>query len=295
MGGKPVIDNWVKNELKRIDARADDDDDPIPPSSERTWKKFEEDFESAFTNTTKVEDAEAELERLHIRQDETIDQYIARFEDLAEKADWDLRHDKIVTTTFRKGLRQGMQKAVFLKDPVPRTYNEWKAAARREASRYALMKSAGMFGDRKEGGSSSFKFKSAKAQQRWGKFTRDTPKRDPDAMDVDALQINQLTTEDKQRCIKEGRCFRCQNTGHRSRECPTKKTSDSTNRSAAQTQRAAVRSREVVDDRDDDAKSEGSTTTKITSTDAIRTLKSLGAEERLKMIDEMFAEDSDFQ
>jgi hypothetical protein len=295
MGGKPVIDNWIKNELKRVDARIDDDDEPIRTTDERTWRLFQKDFDDAFTNTTKTEDAEAELERLQIQQDETVDQYIARFEDLAERADWDLRNDKIVPTSFRKGLREGMQKAIFLKDPVPKTYQEWKDAARCEASRYALMKSAGMFGNQKGGSSSAFKFRSQKAQQRWGKFTKDTPKCDPDAMDVDALQVNQLTAEDKQQCIKEGRCFRCQNTGHRSRECPTKRKNDATAQFAAQTQRSAIRSREVVDDRDDDAKSEGSNATKITSQDAIRTLKSLATEERLKMIDEMFAEDQDFQ
>ena len=64
-----------------------------------------------------------------------------------------------------------MQKAIFLKDPIPVSFEGWKEAVRKEASRYALIKSARMFQkhDQKTGG---FKFQNPKAQQRWGKFTQ---------------------------------------------------------------------------------------------------------------------------
>ena len=59
-----------------------------------------------------------------------------------------------------------MQKAIFMKDPIPTMFMAWKEAACKEASRYALMKSAGMFQkwDHKPG----FKFSNLKAQQCWG-------------------------------------------------------------------------------------------------------------------------------
>lgn len=38
-----------------------------------------------------------------------------------------------------------MQKAIFLKDPIPVSFEGWKEAVGKEASWYALMKSAGMF------------------------------------------------------------------------------------------------------------------------------------------------------
>jgi Zinc knuckle len=43
------------------------------------------------------------------------------------------------------------------------------------------------------------------------------PQREKDlnAMDVDRLSINEQT-----RLMKEGRCFKCKNTGHRANKCP---------------------------------------------------------------------------
>jgi hypothetical protein len=42
--------------------------------------------------------------------------------------------------------------------------------------------------------------------------------RDPNAMDV-----NRLTVDEQNKLIKEGRCFKCKNTGHRAGECPEDK------------------------------------------------------------------------
>jgi Zinc knuckle len=38
---------------------------------------------------------------------------------------------------------------------------------------------------------------------------------DPNAMDV-----NRLTVNERNKLMKEGRCFRCRNTGHRANKCP---------------------------------------------------------------------------
>ena len=116
-------------------------------------------------------------------------------------------------------------------------------------------------------------------------------------MDVDTIQVNQLSAEDKEKCVKEGRCFRCQEQGHRSKECPCKKVSNTMAKFVANTQRAHVRTSTVVDDRDtdaDDAKSVDTNATTFSKVDTIRTLRALKEEERLELIDELFKEDKDF-
>ena len=303
MRGNTAIRNWVKHAMHQIDEMIDKRRfSPLKVDNERLWGIFQTEFETAFTNTTKVQDAEAALEHIRIQQGENIDQYIARFEDLMERAQWGER-DRGTINTFRRGLHEAMQKAIFLKDPIPTTFTQWKEAARNEASRYALMKSAGMFQKREQRG--GFKFTNPKAQQRWGRFTqnhnqrdqREHSKRDPNAMDVDTIQVNQLSAEDKEKCVKEGRCFQCQEQGHRSKECPHKKAFHATAKFVANAQKAHVRTSQVVDDRDtdtDDAKSVDTNATTLSKAETIRNLRALKEEERLELIDELFKDEKDF-
>ena len=41
-------------------------------------------------------------------------------------------------------------------------------------------------------------------------------------MEVDRAAVNALSVEEKQRLVKEGKCFTCKRTGHQSRNCPNK-------------------------------------------------------------------------
>ena len=61
--------------------------------------EFRSDFENVFTNTTKVQDVEAALEQIHIQHEESIDEYISRFEDLMQKAGWG-EYDQGTINTF---------------------------------------------------------------------------------------------------------------------------------------------------------------------------------------------------
>ena len=40
-------------------------------------------------------------------------------------------------------------------------------------------------------------------------------------MDIDSIHIEKLTQEEREKCIKEGRCLWCRKPGHYSRNCTT--------------------------------------------------------------------------
>lgn len=46
------------------------------------------------------------------------------------------------------------------------------------------------------------------------------PAKDPNAMDLDKLSLSKLTDAERQRCITNGLCFRCRQSGHQSQDCP---------------------------------------------------------------------------
>ena len=46
--------------------------------------------------------------------------------------------------------------------------------------------------------------------------------KDPFAMDVDAIRVNTMNKDKKDRLWKEGRCFFCEKQGHLSWQCPKK-------------------------------------------------------------------------
>jgi Zinc knuckle len=48
-------------------------------------------------------------------------------------------------------------------------------------------------------------------------------RRDPNAMDVDAVRVLSLEQDKKQKLRKEGKCFLCEKQGHLMRDCPKKK------------------------------------------------------------------------
>ena len=41
-------------------------------------------------------------------------------------------------------------------------------------------------------------------------------------MEVDSIRLKKLSPQERAKCMREGRCFRCRKTGHDARNCRTK-------------------------------------------------------------------------
>ena len=48
-----------------------------------------------------------------------------------------------------------------------------------------------------------------------------TPAKDPNAMDVDVIRLGKLSQEEREKCFKQGLCFRCRKPRHNSHNCKT--------------------------------------------------------------------------
>src|SRR6266566_1395110 len=160
--------------------------------------------------------------------------------------------------------------------------------SRREHAKWALIKASDLVGG--QGGKQSFQ---KKWKQQWA---HKSEAKDPNAMDVDLVQLKPLSNEERQTLSKEGRCFRCRQKGHMSRSCP-----QGTGQKQTFTPRTNACTTEVVDDRDDvsEARTEASmstTCTKVNNTQLgpemiIWVLENMAPEQKEEFFDKMMQKD----
>ena len=91
-----------------------------------------------------------------------------------------------------------------------------------------------------------------------------------------------LTEDERSRLMKEGRCFNCKNTGHRSRECPDKKN---------RTQIRTGETKEDPEDKEEPASAVKASATKTLSAKEVIDLVRNMEGEKEKVIEECFMKD----
>jgi Zinc knuckle len=168
------------------------------------YAQFRKDLMEAFSMFDLVGDALDELRSLRKKKNKLINKHIARFKMLAAKL-------KIDTTNlfsielFKETLPWGLTlKLMRLETPL-KTIDNWYEWAATIDHRFHKVNRAI---ERTRGNSG----KEKTPQQKYY-FPR--KEQDPNAMDV-----NRLTVDKRNKLMKEGRCFKCRNTGHRANECP---------------------------------------------------------------------------
>jgi Retrotransposon gag protein len=119
----PKVDDWVNGQLNNLEQKA-----CMTPRSDKTlWTEFKAAFTSAFTDTTKKEDAYQKLKHLKMK-DESVDDYIMSFNSLATKAGWELNNAGTIDA-FCSGLRLGTLNTIMNRDVWPETMTQWQQAA----------------------------------------------------------------------------------------------------------------------------------------------------------------------
>jgi hypothetical protein len=144
-------------------------------------------------------------------QGNALDEFIAEFEHLRSEARWS-SNDIGTITQFWCSLNTGLLKAIVQHVcPRPHTLRDWFDAAREQHNIWNELKAA---------------IKDAKSTGLPAPPRRNTTyARSSNAMDVDAVRVNALAAEEKEKLAKEGRCFKCKKQGHISRKCPEREES----------------------------------------------------------------------
>ena len=130
----PLINDWIDQQEKRLDARVDTTKrGHVQETDEVLWNDFETAFLAAWTDTSKKQNAYDQLMRLTMNRWD-VDTYIATFDRLTLAAGWDQNSEGMIAK-FREGLSKGVHSKALDRDRIPHTIDEWKAAARTEVAR----------------------------------------------------------------------------------------------------------------------------------------------------------------
>jgi hypothetical protein len=234
----PKVDNWVVQYINLIGTKVYGDQTTnllTPPThhfnDKCLWTEFVADFHHVYSDTAEAEGTYAKLMILSMKDsDRQLDNYIAEFETLLQKVWWE-RNTQGAVDLFKQGLKLNLHRGILHCETLPQTLDEWIRAAHLEAERMALIKA--MLGPM--GGSNITTQQNHLCAVHNPTKTGNTKKKDPDAMEVDTVRTNtthtnRLSDEERQRLLKEGRCFNCKKLGHMTCTCPDKQqTGRSTN------------------------------------------------------------------
>jgi hypothetical protein len=145
-----------------------------------------------------------ELRSLRKKKTESIDEHIAKFKMLATESKIDMMNP-LTIKLFKETLPWGLTLQLMKLETPLKTIADWYKWVAELDHKHAKINRAVEWtrgNSRKE-----------RTPQR--KFYFPQKERDPNTMDVD-----RLTIDERNQLLKEGRCFKCKNTGHRANKCP---------------------------------------------------------------------------
>ena len=193
----------------------------VRETDEVLWTEFKTAFKSAFTDTTKKQQAYDQLMKLRM-QGFNIDTYIATFDHLALAAKWEQAAEGMIAQ-FCAALHWMIHSKALDRDKIPTMMDEWKAAARTEVNCAREKYSVGLTGvqQRNQCPHDPRLFHTNKQHQSTS-LNMSNSSHVPMDVDVTTTTTNfkKLTPEERDQLAKEGRCFCCRLQGHVARNCP---------------------------------------------------------------------------
>ena len=132
--------------------------------------------------------------------------YISQFKN--QVAISEITHKDTLINFFSRGIPPALMKRIYGMDTVPTKIEDWYIRATQFKTQWER---ADMVAKRRN--------YTPFTQPKTNTPSQSTPKQDPYAMDIDAVKVEKLTQEEREKCFREGRCLRCRNPGHFQRNC----------------------------------------------------------------------------
>jgi hypothetical protein len=180
----------------------------LPSLDLGTWTQFKASLEDSFKPYDAPGDALEEMKALRMGNN-SIEEHTAKFKMLVTRSGLDTTSAAVIDY-FRESLNIPLQRRILSLENPPKTLKEWYDWAAKLDNNFRRMQRILGRNDRGKAGNEK---RREEPRRRWN-----IPRRDPDAMDIDML-----TTEQREEMMRKGLCFVCRKPGHISKDCPDKK------------------------------------------------------------------------
>jgi len=250
----PLVDAWKEEQMHKLQEAMDDGSQE---TDEDLWDSFIERFKAAFTNQNQKEEAYQKLCKL--KQGESLDDFFAKFKQLAHEAGVSL-DDKGTIETLKHAMNQPLTRAVIQSPDfnpnadVPWTFKKWEDQARMSHQKWLA---AAQYSQQKQGLYRAFGLKPN--QGRSNQYGRNktsgpcTTSQGGYAMDVDANRMGQTHSDaKKQQLMDENKCFYCEIRGHQARVCRKKIADRAKSGKTTKSDTPTVRNQDPIDMTPDD-------------------------------------------
>ena len=189
---------WALTETEAVFVRS--------PPGFGTWTNFIKKFNDSFILENTKEQAIAWLTTTKVNDKLDILNYISKFKNNAALSG--ITDKNVLINFFSRGIPTQLMRRIYSMDIIPTTMEKWYQQTLHFKQVWERTNEIA------KGRNNPFI-----PFQNNGNNNHAQKKRDPNAMDVDAIQIEKLTPEERQRCFENNLCFKCRKPGHRSNQC----------------------------------------------------------------------------
>ena len=177
------------------------------PPGFRTWADFLKKFNESFILENTKEQAIAWLSTTKVNNKIDLLDYISKFKNNVTLSG--ITDQNVLINFFSKGIPTQLMRRIYSMDTVPTTMEKWYLQTLYFKHVWERTNKIA------KGRNNPF----LPFQDNRNNNNHTQKKRDPNAMNIDAIHIEKLTPEEQQRCFDNNLCFKCHKPGHRSNQC----------------------------------------------------------------------------